>query len=68
MKAPVNFTKRKVLAESEIVATETKGNSDESAKSKINMPRKEVTPDSPVLKRMKNASMLKLHQKVNQQN
>ena len=38
-----------VLAESEIVATETKGNSDESAKSKINMPRKEVTPDSPVI-------------------
>ena len=38
-----------MLAESEIVATETKGNSDESAKSKINMPRKEVTPDSPVI-------------------
>ncbi|WP_186306240.1 SasC/FmtB family protein [Staphylococcus capitis] len=38
-----------VLAESEIVATETKGNSDASAESKINMPRKEVTPDSPVI-------------------
>ncbi|WP_347246644.1 hypothetical protein [Staphylococcus capitis] len=38
-----------VLVESEIVATETKGNSDESAESKINMPRKESTPDSPTI-------------------
>ncbi|MFI8613213.1 SasC/FmtB family protein [Staphylococcus capitis] len=38
-----------VLAESEIVATETKGNSDESAESKINIPRKESTPDSPTI-------------------
>ncbi|MEK5170559.1 SasC/FmtB family protein [Staphylococcus sp. FSL K6-0223] len=38
-----------VLAESEVVATETKGNSDESAESKINMPRKEVTPESPAI-------------------
>ena len=36
-----------VLAESEIVATETKGNSDESAESKVTMPRKETTPEAP---------------------
>ncbi|WP_426806691.1 SasC/FmtB family protein [Staphylococcus capitis] len=38
-----------VLAESEVVATETKGNSDTSTESKINMPRKEVTPESPAI-------------------
>ena len=36
-----------MLAESEIVATETKGNSDESAESKVTMPRKETTPEAP---------------------
>ncbi|WP_410250328.1 SasC/FmtB family protein [Staphylococcus capitis] len=40
-----------VLAESEIVATETKGNSDVSAESKINMPRKEATPDAPIVEK-----------------
>ncbi|MGX0053126.1 LPXTG cell wall anchor domain-containing protein [Staphylococcus capitis] len=38
-----------VRAESEVVATETKGNSDTSVENKINMPRKEVMPDSPVI-------------------
>ena len=38
-----------VLVESEVVATETKGNSDTSTESKINMPRKEVTPESPAI-------------------
>ncbi|MCU6361185.1 hypothetical protein KW813_22790, partial [Enterobacter quasiroggenkampii] len=36
-----------VQAESEIVAIETKGNSDVSAESKINMPRKETKPEAP---------------------
>ena len=36
-----------VQAESEIVATETKGNSDSSSESKLKMPRKEVTPEAP---------------------
>ncbi|CUT94538.1 conserved hypothetical protein [Staphylococcus capitis] len=40
-----------VLAESEIVAIETKGNSDVSAESKINMPRKEATPDAPIVEK-----------------
>ncbi|UZX47565.1 LPXTG cell wall anchor domain-containing protein [Staphylococcus capitis] len=40
-----------VQAESEIVATETKGNSDTSAKSKIIMPRKEATPDAPIVEK-----------------
>ncbi|MFF5514965.1 SasC/FmtB family protein [Staphylococcus capitis] len=38
-----------VQAESEIVATETKGNSDSSPESKVTMPRKEATPDSPTI-------------------
>ncbi|MBW4836370.1 MAG: YSIRK signal domain/LPXTG anchor domain surface protein [Staphylococcaceae bacterium] len=38
-----------VQAESEVVATETKGNSDTSAESKVTMPRKEVTPESPAI-------------------
>ena len=38
-----------VRAESEVVATEIKGNSDTSVENKINMPRKEVMPDSPVI-------------------
>ncbi|MCT2014991.1 YSIRK signal domain/LPXTG anchor domain surface protein [Staphylococcus capitis] len=49
-----------VLAESEIVATETKGNSDESAESKINMSRKEVTPDSPVIEASKERASVKV--------
>ena len=40
-----------VQAESEIVATETKGNSDTSTKSKIIMPRKEATPDAPIVEK-----------------
>ena len=38
-----------MLAESEIVATETKGNSNTSPESKVTMPRKESTPDSPTI-------------------
>ncbi|WP_049314546.1 LPXTG cell wall anchor domain-containing protein, partial [Staphylococcus capitis] len=40
-----------VQTESEIVATETKGNSDTSTESKINMPRKEATPDAPIVEK-----------------
>ncbi|MEJ7461867.1 cell wall anchor protein, partial [Staphylococcus warneri] len=36
-----------VQAESEIIATETKGNSDVSTESKVTMPRKEVAPEAP---------------------
>ncbi|WP_049318049.1 SasC/FmtB family protein, partial [Staphylococcus capitis] len=36
-----------VQAESEIVATETKGNSDSSSESNLKMPRKETTPEAP---------------------
>ncbi|AIR82978.1 SasC/FmtB family protein [Staphylococcus epidermidis] len=38
-----------VQPESEVIATETKGNSDESAESRITMPRKEATPKGPML-------------------
>ena len=38
-----------VQPESEVIATETKGNSDESAESRITMPRKEATPHSPIV-------------------
>ncbi len=38
-----------VQPESEIIATETKGNSDASAESRITMPRKEATPHSPIV-------------------
>ncbi|PTF50761.1 hypothetical protein BUY34_15285, partial [Staphylococcus cohnii] len=38
-----------VQAESEVVAIETKGNSDVSTESKVTMPRKEATPDSPAI-------------------
>ena len=38
-----------VQAESEVVATETKGNSNTSPESKVTMPRKESTPDSPTI-------------------
>ena len=38
-----------VQPESEIIATETKGNSDASAESRITMPRKEATPLSPIV-------------------
>ncbi len=38
-----------VQPESEIIATETKGNSDASAESRITMPRKEATPIPPTL-------------------
>ncbi|TBW82444.1 hypothetical protein EQ804_12555, partial [Staphylococcus hominis] len=36
-----------VQAEREIIATETKGNSDSSSESKLKMPRKETTPEAP---------------------
>ncbi|WP_222126309.1 hypothetical protein, partial [Rothia kristinae] len=36
-----------VQPESEVIATETKGNSDESAESRVTMPRKEATPIPP---------------------
>ncbi|MDS3995222.1 LPXTG cell wall anchor domain-containing protein [Staphylococcus capitis] len=45
----VTISYKAVRAESEVVATETKGNSDTSVENKINMPRKEVMPDSPVI-------------------
>ncbi|MBF2196756.1 LPXTG cell wall anchor domain-containing protein, partial [Staphylococcus epidermidis] len=38
-----------VQLESEVIATETKGNSDASAESRITMPRKEATPHSPIV-------------------
>ena len=38
-----------VQPESEIIATETKGNSDASAENRVTMPRKEVTPLSPIV-------------------
>ncbi|MBF2299445.1 YSIRK signal domain/LPXTG anchor domain surface protein [Staphylococcus epidermidis] len=38
-----------VQPESEIIATETNGNSDASAESRITMPRKEATPLSPIV-------------------
>ena len=38
-----------VQLESEVIATETKGNSDASAESRITMPRKEATPIPPTL-------------------
>ncbi|MCG1473586.1 LPXTG cell wall anchor domain-containing protein [Staphylococcus epidermidis] len=38
-----------VQSESEVIATETKGNSDASAESRITMPRKEATPLSPIV-------------------
>ncbi|KSZ62767.1 cell surface protein, partial [Staphylococcus epidermidis] len=38
-----------VQPESEIIATETNGNSDASAESRITMPRKKVTPLSPIV-------------------
>ena len=38
-----------VQPESEVIATETKGNSDASAESRITMPRKEATPLSPIV-------------------
>ncbi|RIL58737.1 LPXTG cell wall anchor domain-containing protein [Staphylococcus epidermidis] len=38
-----------VQPESEVIATETKGNSDVSAESRITMPRKEATPLSPIV-------------------
>ncbi|KAB2284525.1 SasC/FmtB family protein [Staphylococcus epidermidis] len=38
-----------VQPESEVIATETKGNSDESAESRVTMPRKEATPHSPIV-------------------
>ncbi|MCT2317376.1 hypothetical protein M3786_12140, partial [Staphylococcus epidermidis] len=38
-----------VQLESEIIATETNGNSDASAESRITMPRKEATPLSPIV-------------------
>ena len=38
-----------VQPESEVIATETKGNSDASAESRITMPRKEATPHSPIV-------------------
>ncbi|MCG2197913.1 LPXTG cell wall anchor domain-containing protein [Staphylococcus epidermidis] len=38
-----------VQPESEIIATETKGNSDASAESRVTMPRKEATPLSPIV-------------------
>ncbi len=38
-----------VQPESEIIATETKGNSDASAESRVTMPRKEATPLSPII-------------------
>ncbi|MGK8804766.1 SasC/FmtB family protein [Staphylococcus epidermidis] len=38
-----------VQPQSEIIATETKGNSDVSAESRITMPRKEATPLSPIV-------------------
>nr|WP_249662593.1 SasC/FmtB family protein [Staphylococcus capitis] len=38
-----------VQAESEIIATEIKGNSDSSPESKVTMPRKETTPHSPTI-------------------
>lgn len=40
-----------VQAESEVVATEIKGNSDTSTESKIIMPRKEATPDAPIVEK-----------------
>ena len=55
-----------MLAESEIVATETKGNSDESAKSKICLAK--VTPDSPVIEANEERVNVEVTQKVNQQN
>ncbi|MCG1684457.1 LPXTG cell wall anchor domain-containing protein [Staphylococcus epidermidis] len=38
-----------VQPESEVIATETKGNSDASAENRVTMPRKEVTPLSPIV-------------------
>ncbi|MEJ7180035.1 YSIRK signal domain/LPXTG anchor domain surface protein, partial [Staphylococcus capitis] len=38
-----------VQAESEIIATETKGNSNSSTESKVTMPRKETTPEAPTI-------------------
>ena len=38
-----------VQPESEVIATETKGNSDASAESRITMPRKEAIPHSPIV-------------------
>ena len=38
-----------VQPESEVIATETKGNSDASAESRVTMPRKEATPHSPIV-------------------
>ena len=38
-----------VQPESEVIATETKGNSDASAESRVTMPRKEATPHSPLV-------------------
>ncbi|MCG1263495.1 LPXTG cell wall anchor domain-containing protein [Staphylococcus epidermidis] len=38
-----------VQPESEVIATETKGNSDVSAESRVTMPRKEATPLSPIV-------------------
>ena len=40
-----------VQAESEVVATETKGNSNTSPESKVTMPRKEATPDAPIVEK-----------------
>ena len=39
-----------VQPESEIIATETKGNSDASAESRVIMPRKTATPKPPIIK------------------
>ncbi|MCG1071867.1 LPXTG cell wall anchor domain-containing protein [Staphylococcus epidermidis] len=38
-----------VQPESEVIATETKGNSDASTENRVTMPRKEVTPLSPIV-------------------
>ena len=43
-----------VQAESEIIATEIKGNSDSSPESKVTMPRKETTPHFQQSKRRAN--------------
>ena len=57
-----------VLAESEIVATETKGNSDESAESKVTMPRKETTPEAPDIESNVEHVNVEVTPTVNQQN
>ena len=38
-----------VQPESEVIATETKGNSDASTENRVTMPRKEITPLSPIV-------------------